>query len=759
MKRIAIMVLVLMAATSAFAAEPLERKAQPRFYGAKFDSAHAYNVQRYTMWIGLPFTNDSLYGHVRIDAVKSAAVDSIVLNSVRLEIDSVELNGNPAGFARTADTLSLKIDVAALVPGDHFFLDVFYRGGNFSKNGTGPDGSSSWGYYWYPRGYNGGTLHAIGYSMSEPQEARCRVPCFDEQWDKADSGCAFYVTVPDSYQVASNGLLQDTVRSGGQLTWHWVQPAPIATYLMCFTASRYASWIDTAHTVNAGSIPLDYFIWPEDSAASRAAFATVPGMVRLYDSLFHAYPFDKYGMAAAYPFGFGGMEHQTMTTIHRNWITVSEQRGIAHELAHMWYGDLVTCGGWADIWLNEGFASYLEAVYDEHHNNRPPGAYMQQRFYSALGSNANYHPVYDPPPALLFDFSMIYSKGAWVLQGLRGVMGDGAFFAGMRAYADSFAYGNAVTADYQRIMERNCGSSLQWYFDEWLHRAGHPRYTTVVYYKTHPDSNAARVLIKQASITGESYTMPLQLACSTRAGLSTMTVWDSTARAGDFLVNDTLPVLSITLDRDNWVLKEWFDSLPHMAQLSTYTKTGGAVIASWNRFNVDSSISGYHLYRGPSSSGPFTRVDAGIITDTSFVDTNADSGSVWYYCVTAVDGADTACQTHFSNVLSGTAGGVSGQPGWAAPGPFSLTQNRPNPFKHSTTVNYQLPEASQVTLGVYNATGQLIRTLVNAQQRAGLHVAVWDGRDAGGRPVASGVYLCRLETARGALVKAMQRVK
>jgi aminopeptidase N len=767
MRTIKIILVLLTASVPALGQDQLEIRPargsyQPKSWPAKFDSTHQYDVLRYRLAVDLPMTNDSLYGHQDILAVRKASGDSLTLNCVRLEVDSVKLDGSHTGYSLSADTLSLTADFASVGLEQSFNLEIFYRGGNFSKNGTWSNG-----YYWFKQGVARGTstdtLHTLGYTMSEPQDARAWMPCFDEPWDKADSGCSISITLPDSFAAASNGLLQDTLRSGDRLTWRWREDSAIATYLMCFTASRYAMWSDTAHTVSGRAIPLNYFIWPGDSAQSRTVFATVPGMVRLLDSLFTPYPFSKYGMAVVYPAWFGGMEHQTMTTISRSWLLGDVQKGVIHELAHMWYGDLVTCGTWGDIWLNEGFASYLEAVHYEWEKDSLPGNYMNRWFWRALYGTANLYPVYNPPENLWFDYPLVYNKGAWVLQGLRWVMGDTLFFPMLRAYADSFANGNAITTDFQRIAEQYYGSSLQWFFDQWVYRAGHPIYTTAIYYKTQGDSNSAWVKLRQTSTTGELYKMPLALACSTSAGFDSVTVVRDSLAVQDFLVYDDQPIARIKLDPDSWVLKEAYDSLPVLSYLTTTIKAkygNSMILAHWNKFRMDSTCAGYNVYRADNSSGPFGRINADIVADTVFADTTTFSGTEYYYAVTSVSSLDTCYETHRSNVMSLVAGGVEGEPGLLITNyEFKLSQNIPNPFKQVTTINYQLTRPGLATIKVYNVQGQLVKTLVNGAQPAGRHQAQWNGRDATGNKVSSGIYFARLEAEGRTITRTLQYVK
>ncbi|CUT05751.1 Por secretion system C-terminal sorting domain-containing protein [Candidatus Kryptobacter tengchongensis] len=198
-------------------------------------------------------------------------------------------------------------------------------------------------------------------------------------------------------------------------------------------------------------------------------------MMTFFSKKFGEYPFEKYGMVAVYPFRYGGMEHQTMTTIHRRWLDGNFEGGIAHELAHQWWGDLVTCENWAEIWLNEGFASYSDALYTEY-------KYGVEIFRTKLKSwarayfledSALRYPIYNPPPAKLFG-TAVYYKGAWVLHMLRNLIGDSLFFQVLKEWGRRYAYGTGTTQGFINVVNDITGRDYSWFFEQWVYDSGYP---------------------------------------------------------------------------------------------------------------------------------------------------------------------------------------------------------------------------------------------------------------------------------------------
>ena len=454
-----------------------------------FDSVHAYDALHYDLDLRFPMDGPYFEGRMRMifRAVENH-LSSITLHMVHLVGDSIFVGQHNTDYVRDDSTIT--VDLIGRHPaGETLSVTIYYH-----------DSTTNRGYYYYPRD---------AYTMAEPSDARWWFPCFDEPWDKATSEIT--ATVPESYDVGSNGYLESVEHDpeNQTRTYHWVNDASIATYLMNLIMGDYAVWNDYYVAGPQDSIPILNMVYAEDSVDAAYDFANVPAMMEIYSDLFFPYPFNKYGQGAVEPFQYGGMEHQTMTTIHRNWIHGDRRReaGVSHELAHMWWGDFVTLSDWRHIWLNEGFATYGTALFFENfygHDRFIEDMQACRRDYLNYVEVHGYEPIYDPD--YLFN-TAVYVKGAWVLHMLRGIIGDYAFFGGLHYYASLYGYGNASTADFEAAMETISGMDLGWFFDEWIFGQAHPMYN-YAWSVTGQDPYTVRLEILQVQTAAPPFRMP-----------------------------------------------------------------------------------------------------------------------------------------------------------------------------------------------------------------------------------------------------------
>ncbi len=429
-----------------------------------------------------------------------------------------------------------------LAPGDTVAVRIDYRRLPGLKRPGG-----RWGYYYFKDSL--GLPAHLGYTMSEPSDARFWMPCHDDPADKATAD--IHVTVPAGYTVASNGkfLGTETV-ANGQVRWHWRETHQMAPYLMAVTASKFT--VPTTLLVRAAgdTIPLQYYVWAADSAQTAVYLDVVQDMVTGLSSLYGPYPFDKYGMVCIVPFGYGGMEHQSITTLNRYLET--DERVVVHELAHQWWGDLVTCATWKDIWLNESFATYSEALWRELNGGKAAlQAYMVnslQHFYYGSWQGS----VYDPEGQgfNLFD-DVVYSKGAWVLHTLRGTIGDSAFFRTLRAYRARHAWGNATTAQFKAVVDSVVGTPMDGFFNAWVYGQGWPAYNV----QRQWTGDSIKVMIAQTqSASWPVFPAWLDLRLQGAGHDTTVTVWND-SRNSTYMFRTGFAVDSVLLDPQNRVMK------------------------------------------------------------------------------------------------------------------------------------------------------------------------------------------------------------
>ena len=400
------------------------------------------------------------------------------------------------------------------------------------------------------------------WSHSWPEDARYWFPCHDDLADKITS--EIILTTPARYQAVANGDLVETHETSGRKVWHWKMDRPHSTYLMSFVTGEYDEVRDEA---TPGHIPLSYFVYRGRSADARSTFGRTPEMLRFFAEVSGSpYPFTRFSQAIASDFLFGGMENVTAVTLGdeallepRARIDTFSDGVISHELAHQWWGDAVSPRQWADVWLSEGFATFFSRLWQEH--DLGPDAASYQRLLDTDDVLALDPQVRDRPmvfgdvedPGVLLNAN-VYQKGGLVLGMLRRVMGDEAFWRGLRDHLARFAFGSADTADFRRSMEAAAGRDLGWFFDEWLMRPGLPHLTT-----THRwDEPSLRLLIRLQQKPEEAgaiaFILPLDLKVVTAAGVRTEVILLERAEQEFAFPCPERPV-AVTVDPDAWVPK------------------------------------------------------------------------------------------------------------------------------------------------------------------------------------------------------------
>jgi aminopeptidase N len=425
---------------------------------------HGYDVKYHRChWKLNPKVGSNIYGAVLFDFFVDANSDSLAFDLVeKLQVDSVKQGVNHLNWERKGDRV-LVYNAKGWKAGTRDSFEVFYGGNPIGV--TGNNGAYSYEF------------HATGpiiSTLSQPYGAPYWWPCKQTLNDKIDS-IDIIVDTDKDFKVGTNGLLLSTTPlNATEHRVHWKHRYPVVTYLIAIAVSNYEESLDHVYFHNRpDSLPVFNYVFPQFlSTASQEAKGVLP-MLRLYDSLFVPYPFpsEKYGHAQ-FTWG-GGMEHQTMSFM----VNFSYDL-MAHEVAHQWFGDMVTCGSWNDLWLNEGFATYLTALAYEFLKSKEEFRFQMRIMRNNITQNDNgaVKPSDTSRVNVLFNGRLTYRKGAWLLHMLRHQVGDSMFFEGCRQFltGGNRAYGFSTTDEFRQVMEAVSGQDLKWFITQWYEGQGHP---------------------------------------------------------------------------------------------------------------------------------------------------------------------------------------------------------------------------------------------------------------------------------------------
>jgi aminopeptidase N len=312
------------------------------------------------------------------------------------------------------------------------------------------------------------------FSDNWPDRAHCYLPCIDHPYDKASVD--FIITAPDKYKIVASGILiEESDLPGPTTITHWSETVPLATKVMAFGASGFATQL--AGIVN--NIPVWTWVYPENRKEGFFDYSVAVKPLAYYSKIIGPYPYKKLANVQSKTI-YGGLENAgTVFYSERSVTGQGRAEGlIAHEIAHQWFGDCVTEADWHHVWLSEGFATYLTSLYFEAQQGRERlNSDMKAARNRVLKFRENNpSPVIDTTITKLMDLlsANSYQKGAWILHMLRYEIGDDFFFKGLRLYYERFYNSNALSSDFEKVMEDVSGKNLSKFFKQWLYIPGHP---------------------------------------------------------------------------------------------------------------------------------------------------------------------------------------------------------------------------------------------------------------------------------------------
>ena len=558
--RVAVMASLLLIVLGA-AAGPRARADEP------FARSRDYDLQNARIELRFNLDQRQVIGQVThtLTTLKDGLL-GLDFDSVGLTILSARVDGKETHFSTDAAKLHVDLERASRA-GEKHEVAIRYQGS--PKKGL---------YFILPNKSYSAQPKEI-WTQGEAEETRYYIPIYDYPNDKTTT--EMIVTVPRAWVTVSNGKLESVADAGQSMkTWTWRQSQPISTYLISLVAGEFdeskKSW---------RNIPVDYRVPRGEADRIEPTFARTPEMLSFFsERLGVPYPWDKYDQTAVDQFTLGGMENASATTLTARSLlhpalaheSLEGADGlISHEMSHQWFGDLVTTKDWANLWLNEGFATFMATLWEEHHYGAKNAAYARWRAQAAWLRQRRLFDV----PIVTHEFSNsmqyagnIYGKAGLVLQMLREQLGDEAFFHALQHYLEANRLRNVATADLIKAIEESTHVDVDRFFEEWIYGGGAPRFAVSTTYDA--GAKQVRMEVKQTQdLRGHLglFEMPVEVAITTAADTMSFPITVSKAQETFSFPADSEPLL-VLFDKGDKVLKalefhkspvEWIYQLQH----------------------------------------------------------------------------------------------------------------------------------------------------------------------------------------------------
>jgi aminopeptidase N len=534
----------------------------------------------------LDFTNHELIAQTEVELEsKINDLQEVKLELMDLTVDEVYLDGTQV-FNFTHDGLILAIPlITPLNIGDNIVVSVSYHGEPFHETWGGFHWS---GQYCFNLG--------VGLSYIPHNLGKTWFPCIDDFHDRAYY--TIYATVPAGKDAVCGGLLEEVVNNGnGTFTYKWSLGQTIPTYLASIAVGDYARWTDTFSGIN-GDIPIEIWVRPSDSSHVDGSFQHLQAMLEFYEEKFGPYKFDRVGYVGT---STGFMEHATNIASPYAAFNggLSYETYIAHELAHMWFGDNVTCASAEEMWLNEGWAVFCDGLIQEELYGRDQYLnFIASTHFNVIrtchtpGGDGSYFPLNQIPQNVTYQMSA-YDRGATVVHSLRGYLGDDVFFSAMAAYNEAYHYNYATSYDLRDFLSGETGIDMAPWFDNWVLNSGTPHYSA--------DSFAIASLGKDFDVT----------------------VYLKQKRHGPAFTGDANK-LEVTFMDNNWnqfSADVWFDGEAG-SQVVQVPFEPDFIIPDFNQLQCDAITDSYRVIKetgNPGFTNTYLELDVESITDSAFI--------------------------------------------------------------------------------------------------------------------------------------------
>ena len=518
-------------ATTGFSGEIISEEALEKYFTP---NQKKIDVIHYSIHVDLRPQEKIIFGKTGIDfRITDSTLSSIDFNFYdNMTVDSLFLNGEEIQFVHEGTLLRIE---KHNIP-DSAIATVYYHGTPKSLG----FGSFNFGEF---------ENRDVVYSLSEPIYASTWFPCSDIPTDKAMAD--IYITNDSSKTSVSNGKLINTLIYNDKKTFHWKTFYPIATYLIAVYSADYVSFSDEIIFNDSLSTPINYYVFPEHIEEAKTDFKINKNAIKFFSKKFGQYPFikEKYGVAE-FLWDLGAMEHQTITGIGERFVSGNNffKDIYIHELAHQWWGDAVSPATWNDVWLNEGFATYSEALYWEAQAGEDA---LESTMLSKFGDFPS-GTLYNPGTHLFSD--LIYNKGAWTLHMLRSEIGDESFFEALRNYYEKFKYKNASTDDFKNVAEKVSGKNLSKFFEQWVYEGEGIPDLEIEYIKGEDSRKNFGIKISQKQNKYSVFYFPLEVRFSFPRKPFADSLFYISSR--DTLINVTVPAQpsAVEIDRKNKLL-------------------------------------------------------------------------------------------------------------------------------------------------------------------------------------------------------------